>query len=188
MSYRLGTARPKGTGRLPTKPNPVETLPLPSLPAQSHALQSCWPTQLTEPLRDGRPCPVSPAPAGRRQGWADTARVKMAQVQAVRVDVSCEILPRQPVFSPIGRTLNMDGMPGLVAVALAKPKLEVSGGGFECPAAAVVAQQPIESVGLPDRLSTRSGDLVQEVEQRDDVCFPFASVAGLLARKEANLS
>lgn len=108
----------------------------------------------------------------------------MAQVQAVRVDVACEILPRQPVFSPIERTLNMGGMPGLVAVALAKLKLklEVSGVGFEYPAVAVVAQQPIESAGLSDRLSTRSGDLVQEVEQRDDVRFPVASVAGLLIK------
>lgn len=117
--------------------------------------------QLSDSLREGMPRLPLPAPAAQQQGWAEAARVQIAQEQrAVTVEVACELLNRQPEFAQARRMLDLGGGPGLVAIALAERRLELSGVVFEYPAVAEVAQENIRRAGLSGRLSTRGGDLM----------------------------
>ncbi len=120
-------------------------------------------TQLADLLGEGVPSPPLPAPAAQQQGWAEAAKVQIAQEQrAVTVDVACEVLRHRPEFARARRILDLGGGPGLVAITLAKQQPELSGVVFEYPAVAEVAQENIERAGLSGRFSAQGGDLLQD--------------------------
>ncbi|MED5608059.1 MULTISPECIES: class I SAM-dependent methyltransferase [unclassified Pseudomonas] len=107
--------------------------------------------------------PPLPAPVAQQQGWAEAARVQIAQEQqAITVEVACAVLGQQPEFATARRMLDLGGGPGLVAIALAKLQPELSGAVFEYPAVAAVAQQNIEHAALSGRLTACGGDLAQD--------------------------
>lgn len=119
-------------------------------------------------VREGAPDSQAPDPEALQSRWAQAARLQIAQEQrAITVEVAGAILSRQPEFAQMRRMLDLGGGPGLVAIALAGLRPELSGVVFEYPAVAEVARENIERARLSGRLQARGGDLATD-ELGDD--------------------
>lgn len=115
--------------------------------------------QLESLLRTGDR--AEPDPAVIQRGWAQAARLQIAQEQqAVTADVACELLAAQSEFWQARRLLDLGGGPGVVAMALAQQQPDLQAVVFEYAEAAQVAQQRIVEAGLDARVSTIAGDLL----------------------------
>jgi len=115
---------------------------------------------LGELVRKGSPRAVTPDTANLQRGWAQAARVQIAQEQrAVTAEVACELCATLPQFQHARRLLDLGGGPGLVAIALAQRQPNLTGVVFEYPEAAAVAQEHIDNAGLSPRLQAIGGDL-----------------------------
>ncbi|WEK31532.1 MAG: class I SAM-dependent methyltransferase [Candidatus Pseudomonas phytovorans] len=119
-------------------------------------------SQLGDYLRNGLPqLPV--APAALAKGWANAARVQIAQEQrAVTCEVACALLEGLPEYPQLKRMLDLGGGPGLVAIALAQRLPALQGVVFEYPEAAEVARGNIRSACLDQRLQAVGGDLNED--------------------------
>ncbi|WP_079214028.1 class I SAM-dependent methyltransferase, partial [Ventosimonas gracilis] len=103
---------------------------------------------------------LMPDRAKLQRGWAQAARVQIAQEQrAVTADVARELCARLGQFQHARRLLDLGGGPGLVAIALAQIQSALTGVVFEYPQAAAVAQEHIDNAGLSSRLQAIGGDL-----------------------------
>ncbi|MBJ9977099.1 class I SAM-dependent methyltransferase [Pseudomonas sp. S75] len=115
--------------------------------------------QLDDYLRNGMPR-RSPTTAQLDQGWANAARLQIAQEQrAVTCDSACALLASLPEYPRLHRLLDLGGGPGLVAIALARQLPALGGVVFEYPETARVAAANIDAAGLGTRLSARGADL-----------------------------
>jgi len=115
---------------------------------------------LGEFVRKGSPRAVTPDTANLQRGWAQAARVQIAQEQrAVTAEVARELCATLPQFPHARRLLDLGGGPGLVAIALAQAQPALTGVVFEYPQAAAVAQEHIDKAGLSPRLQAIGGDL-----------------------------
>ena len=118
--------------------------------------------QLAELLRKGS-TPPPPASDAIRRGWANAARLQIAQEQrAVTAGVACSLLETLPEYTRLERILDLGGGPGLVAIALARRLPTLGGTVFEFPEAAAVAANNIAEAGLGARLNAVGGDLNQD--------------------------
>lgn len=115
--------------------------------------------QLGDYLRNGMAPPPAASPA-IAQGWANAARLQIAQEQrAVTTEVACALIERLPECAQLERVLDLGGGPGLVAIALAERLPGLTGVVFEYPEAAEVAADNIQRAGLGERLQAVGGDL-----------------------------
>ncbi|WP_082416147.1 MULTISPECIES: class I SAM-dependent methyltransferase [Pseudomonas] len=115
--------------------------------------------QLDGYLRTGMPR-QAPSTAQLDQGWANAARLQIAQEQrAVTCDSACALLASLPEYPRLQRLLDLGGGPGLVAIALARQLPALSGVVLEYPETAQVAADNIAAAGLGARLSARGADL-----------------------------
>lgn len=104
-----------------------------------------------------------PEPERVQKGWAEAARLQIAQEQlAVTTEVACELVAGLPEYEKAQRLLDLGGGPGLVAIALAQQQPELQAVVFEYPEAAEVAQQRIVAAGLERRVHTMAGDLLTD--------------------------
>ncbi|MDR0280877.1 MAG: methyltransferase domain-containing protein [Paucimonas sp.] len=118
--------------------------------------------QLGDLLRNGSTAPPALSDAIRR-GWANAARVQIAQEQrAVTAGVACALLETLPEYPRLERILDLGGGPGLVAVALARRLPALRGVVFEYPECAAVAADNIAAAALDTRLQAVGGDLDQD--------------------------
>ncbi len=115
--------------------------------------------QLSDYLRNGVPrTPAASAAIAR--GWADAARLQIAQEQrAVTREMACVLVESLPEAPGLRRLLDLGGGPGLVAIALAEQLPALEGVVFDFPPAAEVARENIEAAGLGQRLEAIGGDL-----------------------------
>lgn len=115
--------------------------------------------QLEPLLREGKA--PTPDETAVKQGWAEAARLQIAQEQrAVTVEVACELVGALPQFWRAQRLLDLGGGPGLVAIALAQLHPELEAVVFEYAEAAHIAEQRIQDAGIAQRLHTMAGDLL----------------------------
>lgn len=118
--------------------------------------------QLGELVRNGSTPPPAASETLRR-GWANAARVQIAQEQrAVTASVACALLETLPEYPRLQRILDLGGGPGLVAIGLARRLSALSGTVFEYPEAAAVAADNIAAAGLAGRLQAIGGDLNED--------------------------
>lgn len=115
--------------------------------------------QFADQLRHGTRA-LQPSAQAVAQGWAQAARVQIAQEQrAVTAPLACELLQALPAFAQARRLLDLGGGPGLVAIALAQAQPHLHAVVFDYAEAATVAHDNIAQAGLADRLQAVGGDL-----------------------------
>ncbi|HDS1736121.1 MULTISPECIES: class I SAM-dependent methyltransferase [Pseudomonas] len=115
--------------------------------------------QLGDYLRNGMTPPPLSSPT-IAQGWANAARLQIAQEQrVVTSEVACALIERLPECAQLQRVLDLGGGPGLVAIALAERLPNLTGVVFEYPETAEVAEDNIQRAGLGERLQAVGGDL-----------------------------
>lgn len=129
-------------------------------------------SQLGDYLRNG----ILPSPMGsssQGKGWANAARVQIAQEQrVVTCEAACALLEGLPEYPHLKRMLDLGGGPGLVAIALAERLPGLHGVIFEYPEAAEVARDNIRSAGLEQRLQAVGGDInVDDIGSRYDLIW-----------------
>lgn len=117
--------------------------------------------QLGERVRSGQA--AAPAGEAMRQGWAEAARLQIAQEQrAITAEAAGALVAALPEFSSARRLLDLGGGPGLVAVALARLQPRLQGVVFEYEETAEVAREYIAAAGLSQRLSAVGGDIASD--------------------------
>lgn len=115
--------------------------------------------QFAEQLRNGTRAQL-PTPRAIAQGWAQAARVQIAQEQrAVTAPLACELLQQLPEFASARRLLDLGGGPGLVAIALAEAQPQLHAVVFDYAEAADVARDNIAQANLAARVQAVGGDL-----------------------------
>ena len=99
------------------------------------------------------------------QGWAEAARVQIAQEQrAMAVAAARDALRCVPGAAQARRILDLGGGPGLIGIDLVQGNPDAAGVVFDWPETATVARENIERAGLSERMTVLGGDLA-----RDDI-------------------
>lgn len=116
--------------------------------------------QFADQLRNGTQA-QQPTAQAIAQGWAQAARVQIAQEQrAVTAPLACELLRQLPQFASARRLLDLGGGPGLVAIALAQAQPQLHAVVFDYAEAADVARDNIAQANLAARVQAVGGDLI----------------------------
>ena len=119
--------------------------------------------QFQTALLTGEPARCDADSAALQSGWAHAAQTQIGQEQrAITVDIATAIITGQESFDKSARMLDLGAGPGLVAIALAQTRPELSVVVFEYPAVAAVARGNVEKVNLADRIQVCEGDLVTD--------------------------
>ncbi|WP_313701184.1 methyltransferase [Achromobacter sp.] len=118
--------------------------------------------QLAELLNPDGPVP-DPYVRTDAKGWAEAARVQIAQEQrAMAVAAAREAIRCVPGAAQARRILDLGGGPGLIGIDLVQAHDQATGVVFDWPETAAVAQENIERAGLSDRMAVLGGDLVRD--------------------------
>lgn len=118
--------------------------------------------QMGDQLRLDGP-PVEPYVQTNATGWAQAARVQIAQEQrAIAVAAAAHAMACVPDAGEAQRILDLGGGPGLIGISLVQRWPDATGVVFDWPETAAVAQENIIDAGLADRMSVIGGDLAAD--------------------------
>ncbi|WP_447577951.1 methyltransferase [Achromobacter kerstersii] len=118
--------------------------------------------QMGDQLRADGP-PIEPYVQTNATGWAQAARVQIAQEQrAIAVAAAGHAMACVPGAAHARRILDLGGGPGLIGISLVQRWPDATGVVFDWPETAAVAQENINAAGLSERMTVIGGDLAAD--------------------------